>query len=52
MFPMKKVKKVSREENEVVTIVEWHQSKTGEKRWLFVKRPEKGEHNNTNRWRS
>ncbi|RXK38525.1 A/G-specific adenine glycosylase [Tremella mesenterica] len=40
IFPMRKDKKVSREEEEVVSIVEW--SGLGERRWLLVKRPETG----------
>ena len=41
IFPMKKEKKVSRSEDEVVCVTEWvHNDKRS---WLFVKRPEKGE---------
>ena len=41
IFPMKKEKKVSRSEDEVVCVTEWvHDDKRS---WLFVKRPEKGE---------
>ena len=40
-FPMKKVKKASREENEVVVVTEWRVG--DERRWLLSKRPEKGE---------
>lgn len=39
-FPMKKVKKASREEQEIVVVTEW-KGKEG-RRWLFAKRPEKG----------
>jgi len=38
---MKKVKKASREENEVVVVTEWRVG--DERRWLLSKRPEKGE---------
>ena len=41
VFPMKKEKKVSREENEVVCILEWCHEQ--DRKWLFTKRPEKGE---------
>lgn len=41
IFPMKKEKKTSREENEVVCIVE-HKGQAG-RNWLFTKRPDKGE---------
>jgi A/G-specific adenine glycosylase len=41
IFPMKKEKKVSRFEDEVVCVTEWVCN--GERSWLFVKRPEKGE---------
>jgi A/G-specific adenine glycosylase len=37
---MKKEKKVSREEEEVVCVTEWR--KEDKRWWLFVKRPEKG----------
>lgn len=39
---MRKAKKASREENEVVVVTEWR-GKDDAKRWLLVKRPEKGE---------
>ena len=41
VFPMKKIKKESREEHEVVCVVEWHHA--DDRRWLFTKRPDKGE---------
>jgi len=41
IFPMKKEKKVSRSEDEVVCVTEWVHS--DKRNWLFVKRPEKGE---------
>ena len=41
MFPMRKDKKVSRTEEEVVCVVEWKSADS--RQWLFVKRPEKGE---------
>jgi A/G-specific adenine glycosylase len=40
IFPMRKEKKVSRVEDEVVCITEWRYQ--GKRSWLFVKRPEKG----------
>jgi A/G-specific adenine glycosylase len=40
---MRKEKKVSRVEEEVVCIVEWTGAAAADRRWLFVKRPEKGE---------
>lgn len=40
IFPMRKVKKTSRSEDEVVCVTEWRCK--GEQSWLFVKRPEKG----------
>jgi A/G-specific adenine glycosylase len=39
---MKKEKKLSREEEEVVCVTEW--VGTEKSWWLFVKRPEKGEY--------
>jgi len=44
VFPMKKDKKTSREENEVVCVVEWKCEDEDSRRWLFTKRPEKGEY--------
>ena len=45
VFPMKKEKKASRDEEEVVCIVEWARSGVdGGKAWLFTKRPEKGKY--------
>lgn len=41
VFPMRKEKKASREEEELVCVVEWQGSE--DRKWLFVKRPEKGE---------
>lgn len=41
IFPMKKEKKVSREESEIVCIVECETP--ANRQWLFTKRPEKGE---------
>lgn len=41
VFPMKKEKKASREEHEVVCVTEWRGPRGP--RWLFTKRPEKGE---------
>jgi A/G-specific adenine glycosylase len=41
IFPMKKEKKVSRSEDEVVCVTEWVYN--DKRSWLFVKRPEKGE---------
>ncbi|WVQ77201.1 A/G-specific adenine glycosylase [Cryptococcus sp. DSM 104548] len=41
VFPMKKEKKASRVEEEEVCVLEWR-SEGRERRWLFVKRPEKG----------
>lgn len=38
---MRKDKKVSRTEEEVVSIVEWR-GDDGSRKWLFVKRPDKG----------
>jgi A/G-specific adenine glycosylase len=38
---MKKEKKVSRSEDEVVCVTEWVYN--DKRSWLFVKRPEKGE---------
>jgi A/G-specific adenine glycosylase len=43
IFPMRKEKKASREENEVVCITEWRGG-DHEPCWLFVKRPEKGDY--------
>lgn len=43
VFPMRKEKKVSRVEEEVVSVVEWRDSSNSRK-WLFIKRPENGEH--------
>ncbi|KAL7421720.1 hypothetical protein Q5752_003491 [Cryptotrichosporon argae] len=40
VFPMRKPKKASREEEEVVSVTEWRGE--GGNRWLFTKRPEKG----------
>ena len=40
VFPMRKEKKISREEEEVVCILEWVGD---DRRWLFTKRPDKGE---------
>lgn len=40
VFPMKKIKKESRVEHEAVVVTEWQSE--GERRWLFLKRPEKG----------
>jgi A/G-specific adenine glycosylase len=41
---MRKEKKASREEEELVCVVEWQDGQGSEDRkWLFVKRPEKGE---------
>jgi A/G-specific adenine glycosylase len=39
VFPMKKAKKASRDEDELVCIVE---TEGDERKWLFTKRPEKG----------
>lgn len=39
VFPMKKAKKASRDEDELVCIVE---TEGEERKWLFTKRPEKG----------
>lgn len=41
VFPMRKVKKESRVEHEVVCVTEWRGS-NDDRRWLLVKRPEKG----------
>lgn len=41
IFPMKKEKKVSRSEDEVVCVTEWVHDDN--RNWLFIKRPEKGE---------
>jgi len=38
---MRKEKKISRLEEEVVSVVEWR-GEEGSRRWLFIKRPEKG----------
>jgi adenine-specific DNA glycosylase len=43
VFPMKKEKKTSREEHEVVCVLEWDGGGEADRRWLFVKRPETGE---------
>jgi A/G-specific adenine glycosylase len=44
VFPMRKEKKASREEEELVCVVEWQAEQGSEDRkWLFVKRPERGE---------
>ncbi|ORX36845.1 DNA glycosylase [Kockovaella imperatae] len=40
IFPMRKEKKTSREEHEVVCILEWRSDT--DRRWLFTKRPDKG----------
>lgn len=40
VFPMRKEKKTSREEQEVVCVTEWSDGK--DRKWLFTKRPEKG----------
>jgi A/G-specific adenine glycosylase len=37
---MKKDKKTSRDEEEVVCVVEWRRD--GDRKWLFTKRPDKG----------
>ncbi|OCF40356.1 A/G-specific adenine glycosylase [Kwoniella heveanensis CBS 569] len=47
VFPMKKEKKASREEEESVLVLEWRGSghdegQEGTRKWLYVKRPEKG----------
>lgn len=42
MFPMKKGKKASRVEEESVCVVQWR-GNGDQRRWLFIKRPEKGE---------
>lgn len=42
VFPMKKEKKASRVEEETVCIVQWR-GDGDQRRWLFTKRPEKGE---------
>lgn len=43
VFPMRKEKKTSREEEELVSIIEWRSAtSSASRRWLFVKRPEKG----------
>lgn len=39
---MRKEKKASRVEHEVVCITEWHSPSGEERRWLLLKRPEKG----------
>ena len=39
IFPMRKEKKTSREEEEVVSVVEWRGESS---KWLFTKRPETG----------
>ena len=46
VFPMKKVAKAQREESSAVLVVKWEPEDDGddEPRWLFVKRPEEGEH--------
>ena len=41
VFPMRKEKKLSRVEEEVVSVVEW-QGVDDTRRWLFKKRPENG----------
>ncbi|ODO08184.1 A/G-specific adenine glycosylase [Cryptococcus amylolentus CBS 6273] len=41
VFPMKKEKKASRVEEEDVCVLEWR-GQQGKRRWLFVKRPDKG----------
>ncbi|WVQ82164.1 A/G-specific adenine glycosylase [Cryptococcus sp. DSM 104549] len=41
VFPMRKEKKASRVEEEVVCVIQWR-GEGCEDRWLFVKRPEKG----------
>ncbi|ADV20087.1 A/G-specific adenine glycosylase [Cryptococcus gattii E566] len=41
MFPMKKGKKASRVEEESVCVVQWR-GNGDQRRWLFIKRPEKG----------
>ncbi|WRT66194.1 A/G-specific adenine glycosylase [Kwoniella shivajii] len=41
IFPMRKEKKTSRVEDESVLVLEW-KGEEGKRRWLFVKRPEKG----------
>jgi hypothetical protein len=41
VFPMRKDKKVSRVQEEVVSVVEWR-GPDGVRNWLFVKRPEIG----------
>ncbi|WWC94008.1 A/G-specific adenine glycosylase [Kwoniella sp. B9012] len=42
IFPMRKEKKVSRNEEESVLVLEWKGEGDEDRRWLFVKRPEKG----------
>ncbi|WVQ99230.1 A/G-specific adenine glycosylase [Kwoniella sp. CBS 9459] len=47
VFPMRKEKKASREEEESVLVLEWRKmgdngQSGGDRKWLFVKRPEKG----------
>nr|XP_019046116.1 A/G-specific adenine glycosylase [Kwoniella bestiolae CBS 10118]OCF25046.1 A/G-specific adenine glycosylase [Kwoniella bestiolae CBS 10118] len=42
VFPMRKEKKVSRAEEESVLVLEWRRENDDERKWLFVKRPEKG----------
>ncbi|WWC89496.1 A/G-specific adenine glycosylase [Kwoniella dendrophila CBS 6074] len=41
IFPMKKEKKASRDEEESVLVVEW-KGENGDRKWLMIKRPEKG----------
>ena len=42
VFPMKKEKKTSREEHEIVCVLECKGDDEDSRRWLFTKRPEKG----------
>ncbi|KAK6910252.1 A/G-specific adenine glycosylase [Kwoniella mangroviensis CBS 8507] len=42
IFPMRKEKKTSRSEEESVLVLEWRGESDDDRKWLFVKRPEKG----------
>ena len=44
IYPMKKVAKAPKEQSTAVCLVEWHDQsqELADKKWLFVKRPDKG----------
>jgi A/G-specific adenine glycosylase len=42
VYPMKADRKKAREELDIVNVIEWHDTATGDRQFLLVRRPESG----------